>query len=92
MFKSVRIAYDDICDRKLVTRSVCCFRFRVWDRFELIILGVFLSQKLELNIIYFICFDNSIKKVIQCTCVDFCEISDPKTCTLNVPRSNQHIL
>jgi hypothetical protein len=25
----------------------------------------FVSQKLELNIIYFICFDNSMKKVIQ---------------------------
>ena len=33
----------------------------------------FVSQKLELNIIYFICFDNSMKKVIQCTYVDFCE-------------------
>ena len=33
----------------------------------------FVSQKLEFNIIYFSCFDNSIKKVIQCMCVDFCE-------------------
>jgi hypothetical protein len=34
---------------------------------------IFLSQKLELNIIYFIWFDNSMKRVIQGTCVDFCE-------------------
>ena len=27
--------------------------------------GFFVSQKLELNIIYFICFDNSMNKVIQ---------------------------
>ena len=33
----------------------------------------FVSQQLELNIIYFICFDNSMKKVIQSMCVDFCE-------------------
>jgi hypothetical protein len=33
----------------------------------------FVSQQLELNIIYFIRFDNSMKKVIQSMCVDFCE-------------------
>jgi hypothetical protein len=35
--------------------------------------GFFVSQKLELDIIFFICFDNSMKHVIQCTCIDFCE-------------------
>ena len=33
----------------------------------------FVSQNLELNIISFICFHNSMKKVMHCTCVDFCE-------------------
>ena len=34
----------------------------------------FLSQKLDLNIIYILfIFDNSMKNVIQCTCVDFYE-------------------
>ena len=32
------------------------------------------SQKLDLNIIYILfVFDNSMKNVIQCTCVDFYE-------------------
>ena len=35
--------------------------------------GVYISQKFELNIIYFVCFDNSMKRVMQCTCVDFCD-------------------
>jgi hypothetical protein len=44
-----------------VDNSCCfCLFFFVW-------------QQLELNIIYFICFDNSMKKVIQCMCVDYCE-------------------
>ena len=34
----------------------------------------FVSQKLDLNIIYILfVFDNSMKNVIQCTCVDFYE-------------------
>ena len=34
----------------------------------------FVSQKLDLNIIYILFdFDNSMKNVIQCTCVDFYE-------------------
>jgi hypothetical protein len=35
---------------------------------------LFVSQKLDLNIIYILfVFDNSMKNVIQCTCVDFYE-------------------
>ena len=34
----------------------------------------FVFQKLDLNIIYILfVFDNSMKNVIQCTCVDFYE-------------------
>ena len=34
----------------------------------------FVSQKLDLNVIYILfVFDNSMKNVIQCTCVDFYE-------------------
>ena len=54
--------------------TVCCFWIQVWNQFEWIILGCcfFVSQKLELNIIYIFCFSNSMKRVIQCTCVDSC--------------------
>ena len=44
--------------------------FVIWIEFLFVF---FVSQKLELNIIYCICFDNSMKKVIQWACVDFCE-------------------
>ena len=45
----------------------------IWIDNSRFVWSFFVSQKLELNIIYFSCFNNSIKKVIQCMCVDFCE-------------------
>jgi hypothetical protein len=68
-----RMANYKICAGKLFTRSVCCFGFRFgidfnWQFF------FFVSQKLDLNIIYILfVFDNSMKNVIQCTSVDFYE-------------------
>jgi len=46
----------------------------------------FVSQNLEINIIYFICFDNSIKRVIQCTCVDLCENTQSKDMYAKCPK------
>ena len=68
------MAYDDICDGKLFTRSVCCFLDLDLGSILIDNSFFFVSQKLDLNIIYILfVFDNSMKNVIQCTCVDFYE-------------------
>jgi hypothetical protein len=70
--KSGRMANDDICSGKLFTRSVCCFGFKLGIEFNRWFFFLSLKSWKYILFILFV-FDNSMKNVIQYTCVDFCE-------------------